>query len=222
MLGNGVGNGVGVSNVSSWTHLWIEFLAAADIFAKKSHEIEEAEATSKNRSTDILQLHSAYVSGAIFNSVSCLEAAINDVFARSADQHFQASIAAVLGSDVTIRLETAWPLVKEKMSILDKFTLFLELSDKPPFDRIKQPYHDVNLLIRLRNKLVHYHPEWDKSDVTSKLETNLNKRFSLNRFYENTDNAYFPDKCLGAGCALWAVASCKQFTQEFFSRTGLS
>jgi len=31
-------------------------------------------------------------------------------------------------------------------------------------------------------------------------------------------NPYFPDKCLGAGCAEWAVVSAKSFADDFCSR----
>jgi hypothetical protein len=35
------------------------------------------------------------------------------------------------------------------------------------------------------------------------------------------DNPFYPDKCLGHGCAEWAVNSSVKFNDDFFSRMGL-
>jgi hypothetical protein len=81
----------------------------------------------------------------------------------------------------------------------------------------------VDSLIALRNALVHYKPEWDTEQKKHKeIEDRLIKsRFALNPFAGPND-AFFPKKCLGHGCAEWAVTSGVTFINEFFNRLGLS
>jgi len=45
--------------------------------------------------------------------------------------------------------------------------------------------------------------------------------FESNRLMSNSGNPYFPDHCLGAGCAHWAVATARGFTDDFFARLNL-
>jgi len=57
--------------------------------------------------------------------------------------------------------------------------------------------------------------------VHEKLVNSLKAKFKPNRLMENAGNPYFPDHCLGAGCADWAVSTTTTFTKEFFSRLGV-
>jgi hypothetical protein len=111
--------------------------------------------------------------------------------------------------------------------ILEKFQLALALAGKDLFDRGKRPYQEVALLVRLRNALVHYVPEWVTyvSPETEALENqgikeSLSGKFELNPLRGPAD-PFFPDRCLAYGCAKWAVTSCIEFADEFFSRMGL-
>jgi len=53
------------------------------------------------------------------------------------------------------------------------------------------------------------------------LEAALKKQeFSANPFYA-TGNAFLPDRCLGYGCARWAVETSVEFVNEFWKRIGL-
>jgi hypothetical protein len=84
----------------------------------------------------------------------------------------------------------------------------------------------VDCLIKLRNALVHYEPEWtinisDTEKITvQKFEKILKGKFQLNPL-TGEGNSFFPDKCLGHGCAEWAVKSSIMFADEFFLRMRL-
>ncbi|MEO0941606.1 MAG: hypothetical protein AAFY30_08605, partial [Cyanobacteria bacterium J06642_12] len=48
-----------------------------------------------------------------------------------------------------------------------------------------------------------------------------NSRFAENPLVFGT-KPFFPDRCLGHGCAKWALDSCVSFVEEFYSEMGLS
>jgi hypothetical protein len=100
-----------------------------------------------------------------------------------------------------------------------------KIADKDQFDRGAQPYQDVRHLIELRNALMHYEPK----DVVSpprnqqerhKFEKALKGRFPKNPFM-GRGNAFYPDKCLGHGCAAWAVGSSVDFIDQFCEKIGI-
>lgn len=90
------------------------------------------------------------------------------------------------------------------------------------------PYQNVILLIKLRNDLVHYEPEWVKSPASDdfsdcdqhKYEKMLKGKVSTNPL-AGQGSPYYPDKCLSYGCADWAVNSSIEFADDFFSRMDL-
>ncbi len=114
--------------------------------------------------------------------------------------------------------------------ILQKYQIALVLAQKQIFDPGNLPYQDVNLLVKLRNSLVHYEPEWVKSPAsddfgpddihTYAYEKKLRGKFLPNPL-TGQGNPFYPDKCLGHGCAEWAVNSSVIFADAFFSRMGL-
>lgn len=56
------------------------------------------------------------------------------------------------------------------------------------------------------------------ADGNDKLEVQINKRFPPNKMMAGTGNPFWPDKCLGGGCANWAVESATKFAKEAFGR----
>ena len=110
---------------------------------------------------------------------------------------------------------------------MEKFQIALALTRKPSFKSGRNPYQDVKLLVELRNALIHYVPEWvaaaqaePEAEAAHKFEKKLRRKFLPSPFMGN--NPYFPDKCLGHGCAKWGVDSALKFTDKFFSTMGLT
>ncbi|MEA1894385.1 MAG: hypothetical protein U9N36_04115 [Euryarchaeota archaeon] len=94
------------------------------------------------------------------------------------------------------------------------------MANKETFDRGKAPYQEVNDLIKLRNALVHYKPEWDTDLKNHKgIEDRLKSRFTINPF-SHVNDAFFPKKCLGHGYAEWSVKSTITFIEDFYRRMG--
>ena len=208
---------LGVSVTASVkTNFSSHHMLSAAHFARQSAIIEK---NYKDEITDELRAeHRAYVTGAIIVSVASLEATINDVFISAIDndnlfKDFDPSIPKVLSEFWT------WDVV-ERSSILEKYRCVLAVANKEAFDHGNPPYQEVNDLIKLRNALVHYKPEWDTDLKNHKgIENRLKSRFNINPFSHDND-AFFPKKCLGHGCAEWSVQSVIKFIEDFYNRIG--
>lgn len=186
-------------------------------FARQSAIIEK---NYKDELTDELRAeHSAYVTGAIIVSVASLEATINEVFISAVDndnlfKDFDPTIPKALAKFWD------WCIVKRRPLIIEKYLLVLDMANKEVFDRKKSPYREIGYLIQLRNALVHYEPEWDTALKKHKnIEDKLNDCFNINPFSDESD-AFFPQKCLGYGCAEWSVKSTIEFIEDFYRRMG--
>ena len=190
-------------------------MLSAAHFARQSAIIEK---NCKDEITDELRAeHRAYVTGAIIVSVASLEATINEVFISAIDTNlfkdFDPTIPKVLAEFWT------WDIV-ERSSILEKYRCVIAVANKETFYRGNTPYQEVNDLIKLRDALVHYKPEWDTDLKTHKgIENRLKSRFNINPF-SHVNDAFFPKKCLGHGCAEWSVKSTIKFIEDFYRRMG--
>jgi hypothetical protein len=205
-------------------HLW-----AARHFAQLSSNIE---ATHIGKSYFDIE-HRAYVTSTIFTAVAFMEAAINELFQDAADDH--QSYITHLDDDLKITMTTTWNDTKngkffksrnkaterenrKEPSILVKYQTMLDFAKVGIFLKNEQPYVDAKLVIQLRNELVHYKPKIFDGSPSHEFEELLKDKFPLNPLITTLGNPYFPDKCLGYGCAQWAVDSCKNFVDTFFAK----
>lgn len=167
------------------------------------------------------------LTGSIFAAVSFLEATVNELFADAVDNSCE--VIKPLNPDVKALMADIWELIgpRKAFSILDKFRIALILARKQPFNAGASPYQDIDSLIRLRNALVHYKPEWvtagsdTNQNALRKIEQRLRGKFPLNPLTSDGD-PFFPKRCLSHGCAEWAVRSSVKFADEFYSRMGLT
>ncbi len=159
-------------------------------------------------------------------SVAFLESAINELFTDSYDDYTH-HIGA-LDDSLIAAMRAVRPSVSRNR-LEDKFALALRLAGREPMDRGAQPYQDFKLSLELRNQLVHWSPESalagtaDEAPGTRShrvMQQLSGKGFDLNPFAAE-GNAFFPDKCLGAGCAEWMFRSCVLFADEFYERLEL-
>jgi len=105
--------------------------------------------------------------------------------------------------------------------------LILADKDHNDHNKGKEPYQSVQNLISLRNDFVHYKAELidlagNKKDKSQKLEKKIKSKIKKLNPLTGKDNPFFPDKCLGYGCALWAIQSSVAFTKDFFQTMGLN
>ena len=102
--------------------------------------------------------------------------------------------------------------------VLNKYQLALSVSDGDPFDQGASPYFDADSLFRLRDGLVNY---LNFKPVGRRgLHSRLDGKFPPNP-YAPENGRWFPDRCLGSGCAKWAVSTAEVFGDDFCRRMGI-
>jgi len=192
-------------------HFSVHFLQSADLFTSLSEGCEEDYSDSASREIKIE--HRGYVTASIMLSWSFIEATINELY--WATKHIGSFKG--LSSEAVKALAT----ISEDTKTLDRYQIALALAKKNLYRTDHPPYQDVNLLRLLRNKLIHYEPEW-VSGEPQKIEKQLKGKFVLNPFVEKVKGSpFFPFKCLSHGCSEWAIKSALLFVDDFNSRLGV-
>lgn len=133
-------------------HLWM-----ARHSARLCQERESALVSANQVNGDIE--HSSLAVTAVLSSVAFLEALVNEVFLDVVDTPLGQENRRNDGitDDAADLMRNLW---EDRASILDKYQLALVCARKPKFETGGTLYQKVNLLIKLRNELVHFKPEW--------------------------------------------------------------
>lgn len=189
-------------------------IISAHHFAKSAEDIEA-------HGGDVPQgekwRYRAYVTAGVLSSVAYLSASINELYleVRKLSQSGEPGVRREL--DLLVE---AWPRIS-KVQVLQRYQLALAVADADQYNPDRMPYLDADNLVRLRDALISYDPEWD--DDRGKhhtLESRLQKKFPPSPLVSSR-RPWFPDQCLGSGCAKWAVETVQSFTNDFYRRMAL-
>jgi len=215
-----------VSHYFSLNHLY-----SAAFFCRNAYCIEESQKDTlfKNGKFDenILFEHRAYVSSAIILSVAFLEATVNELIHDISDDETRSLKYRGNSSPFIQNLANVSELssmIRNVRETLEKYNKMLELAQFSPFVRGSRPYQQASDVIKLRNELVHYKlvPQLAGANKVPIQSAHFIEKMMRKKFPENPltgkGNPYFPDKCLGHGCAEWTVKSTMQFTDAFYSK----
>jgi hypothetical protein len=154
----------------------------------------------------------AYASATIFATVAGLEAYANELFVD------HATTFPELRLEVMAKL---WELYEQKSS-LEKYEFALLLKGAPAFERGHAPYQDVFALIKLRNGLTHFKPEWsDERAEHAKISAILASRQIVSSEFYPAAEALFPRGWANHFCTAWAVRSVAAFIDAFERQTKL-
>ena len=203
-------------------------LGTAHILGQECHAIECAQEPSDWQ--QILDRYHAFAIGAVLASVAGLEAAINELFLDAIECQSPGGASEQLkGLDASVvaSLAALWKSGVDKLGTLEKYNVALVLAGHPVMERGAQPWQDAAWAIKLTNHLVHHKPqtEWlgDRSrperEQKKPLLIGLHGKFNESPFAKTAD-PFFPKKCLGAGCASWALSSIKEFLGVFHGQLG--
>jgi hypothetical protein len=113
------------------------------------------------------------------------------------------------------------------MSLLSKFQLALVCSGHERMNLGAEPLQSVDILIELRNTLVHFkpHTQGDTAEEVAKrlrkLISGLRSKITPERENRQTISDWYPNKVLGAGCAAWACDSVIAFARDWHARMGI-
>jgi hypothetical protein len=152
--------------------------------------------------------HRAAVVGSIMQACAAMEAAIGEVLEHGPRQHLG-------GGQPDPRLAA----VNSGASLIPKSNAMLVALGKPVFSVTTQPFNDVQLLVWLRNHLVHYQSTWQgtmRAQVQQALEA---KALARPSFIDGTYN-FFPHQLLGVSCARWAYSTAAAFIDAVYDILG--
>lgn len=153
---------------------------------------------------------------AVLSSVAFLEAFINAPWQDAADDHKSFFIEGISGSALSTMREL-WG-VERKLSVLNKFQLALVCTGHEPMPTGAEPFDSVDVLITLRNALVHFKPASHASDSDLKMVRRLKSKITPRIEYPAHIQPWFPNKALGAGTAAWACDTAVAFARDWHSR----
>lgn len=207
---------VGSRHYFAAEHLW-----NARHSARRCQEREDHLVSLNAYQPDIEQR--SLVVSSVLAATAFLEALVNQVWQDAADTPPDETNTRLAGlsDDAVGRLRELWQGENFERSVqpLDKYRVALVCADKPPLDKGRDLYRDVQSAIRLRNALVHFKPQLQWHDEEHQLEKQLKNKFVENQL--PLGDPWYPNKALGAGCAEWAWTKCRDFTDEWWKQMGL-
>lgn len=196
-------------------------LHSAQLFAEHALAIENDSFSLENSqqvSSGITQSYKSYVASAIISSVAALEAKINQFMV---DNYEKLDRSPYVAND---EIYNKFNVLKKNEKLLDQ--LFVKPTVKLKYDVVLFlltggfPHHNMviektDYLIKLRNALVHFKPEWDNEpDRHVNLEKLKKNFFSYSPFYDEK-SFFIPHRCLSASCASWAHKTAVAFIEYF-------
>ena len=197
--------------------LYAHHLFAARHLAELACELEK-EYAGAGVDAEVSRRHRAYVSGTVLSAAAFLEASINELYLEV--QGHLANGSGV-GRQRVLAVPAHFWSSAGKPPVLHKYQLALVVADAEPYDEGRSPFREADGLIALRDALVHGRPEWrDSHGRRQNLERRLRGKFPHNAFAIEGDPE-FPDRMLGAGCAMWAVRVAEKFSDDFCHRMGI-
>ena len=209
----------------------VRYIQSASILCQLAFAIEQEYREEKEISAAFQLRHEVFVLNSVLSSVSFLESTINELYADVADGAYY---YADEKHEVLLRLiGEKWNNEKnfDRAPLLSKYQKILIIAGMPSFDEGDQAFANLRILIEIRNHLMHYTREWvvigdrgcrgtGEETTSGKFEKILRQKFATNSFALK-NQPFFPNKCLGHGCAEWAVVNSLIFTDEFFRRLEL-
>ena len=174
-----------VATMSVRTSLSFQLMLAAANFTREVKKIEEEKAAEPFG--EFFEDITSYTLSVILATVTASESHINEIYV---DRH-----TYFPGYNQQL-VDHIWDITERK-DVLEKYSFALSLRDKGKFNKGDRFYQDMIDLIKLRNALVHYKPEWSHEEGEhKKLMQRLRSKFSFSPYYQNSLLA-FPNSIMG-------------------------
>lgn len=209
----------------------VRYIQSAALLCRLGYAIEKDYAQAGQVSQDALLSHEAFILNSVLSSVAFLESTINELYADAADHLYFSPDG---GNEAVLQMiAERWKNEKnfDRAPVLIRYQKILAITDRCLFDESDPAFSNVKNLVEIRNFLMHYRREWvavrkgralgDSNGTQSEqFEKILKHRFKENPF-AHKNRPFFPDKCLGHGCAEWAVINSLVVTDTFFGKIGV-
>lgn len=198
-----------------WRHyLSYTLLGAAQRQASEAYEIEVRRPDGLDPDAT---RHAELVTTSLIASAALLDAFINELFSDAADA---GPTMFDLDEQSYTRLRDWWRLQNPDRSpdTMTKYDMLRVLTNAPPLDRGSEPAQSANLLIKLRNSLVHYKPEtvWEGDD--HRLMARYRGKFETSTM-PGTLSRTWP-LFLGADAARWGWRTAESLVRQEAARAG--
>jgi hypothetical protein len=209
----------------------VRYIQSAALLCRLAFAIEQEYLKGGPVPADAQLRHEAFTLNAVLSTVSFLESTVNELHADATDEEYSA-IDEKHGTQLrTIGREWHNPRNFDRAPMLTKYQTILAIAGQPGFEEGDQAFANVRILTEIRNHLLHYTREWvvihsrqapvrEPESTSDYFEKILYHRFATNPL-AGKNVPFFPYKCLGHGCAEWAIMNSIIFTDEFFRRLGL-
>lgn len=208
----------------------VRYIQSAALLCRLGYAIEKDYEAFWEISSDSALMHEAFILNSILSSVAFLESAVNEFYSDATDN---APFSADNKTEELLRtIALGWNNEKnfDRAPVLTKYQKILKIADRVQFDEADPAFTNVKNLIGIRNFLMHYRREWivlgRSRDQNYPVETQ-GERFEKILKHAFKDNPladpnlpFFPERCLGHGCAEWAVINSLVFTDTFFGKIG--
>ncbi len=205
----------------------VRYIQSAALLCRLGFVIEKNYEETGEISPDLILRHEVFILNSVLSSVAFLESAINEFYSDAADNAY--FFPDEKNEDLLRDIREKWRNEKnfDRAPLMTKFRRILAIGGKSPLDEHDPVVSDIGTLIDIRNYLMHYKREWvvmQDNEGGGECEETRTEKFEKvlkNKFRENPlaqeKQQFFPYKCLGHGCAEWAVVSCLEFTDGFFN-----
>lgn len=143
-------------------------------------------------------------------SVASIECYANELFFESAaiSGSLNPSAAAVISE------------VLDTEPILKKYSAVLAIRAGKALDLGVSEVQNADALVKLRNAIVHFRPEWfGEQDRHAKLSNQLRHKFQTSAFL--SDEPIFPRAWASHSFAVWALRSSVSFIEHFHANAGI-
>ncbi|SRR6266568_1187734 len=197
-----------VATAKTRMNLAIHHLFAACRLAARVGEIERANA--KEPFGEFWEEIFQNSLGVATLTVACIECYANELF-------FEAS---ALGRVLNPTAAATVADLVDNQSILRKYSVALAIRTGSELDFGISPVQGVDALIRLRNAVVHFRPEWfGEQDKHEKLSKVLQYKFKTSIFLSS--EPVFPRAWASHDFCVWALRTAVAFLAHFYERAGL-
>lgn len=209
----------------------VRYIQSATLLCRLAYAIEQEFRTSGTVPEETRLRHEAFVLNAVLSSVSFLESTVNELHADATDEEF--AMADERHGTLLRTIGRQWhnPKNFDRAPMLTRYQTILAIAGRPGFEEGDPAFSHVRALTEIRNHLLHYTREWvvihhrrfpgkEPESTSDHFERTLARKFATNPLAaENVP--FFPDRCLGHGCAEWAILNCIIFVDEFYRRLGM-
>jgi len=209
----------------------VRYIQSAALLCRLGYLIEQEYRGIQDVPAEIQLRHEAFILNSVLSTVAFLESTINELYADATDEAY---FFADEKHEALLRLiSEKWKNEKnfDRAPMLTKYQKILDIAGKPIFEDGDQAFANVRELIEIRNYLMHYKREWvevqkrgeirhGKETAGERFEKVLRAKFAVNPLAQK-NLLFFPDRCLGHGCAEWAIVNSIILADEFFRRLDL-